>query len=54
MHQFKNYRLTVPTVLAAAGVESKIGPTHIAHPCREQGLNKYCDSGVKIFIGETV
>ena len=43
MLQFKNHRLTVPTVLAAARIESKIGPTHIAHPGREQGL--YKDSG---------
>ena len=55
MRQFNNYRLTVPTVLAAARVESKIGPTHIAHPGGEQGLYKDCgnSSGNKIYVRET-
>ena len=35
---FSDYRLAVPTVLAATRVESEISPTHIAHPGREQGL----------------
>ena len=51
---FSDYRLAVPTVLAATRVESEISPTHIAHPGREQGLYKDCDnsSGVKIYLGE--
>ena len=54
MRQFNTYRLTVPTVLATSRVKSKIGPTHIAHPGREQGLYGHCDdsSGVKIYLGE--